>query len=520
MGDLALDDLPVGAVLIDPDTAVVVAANQVAAEVLGRPVNDLVEQHLSARIVPERVSDLDRLLDDTAHTERSSLVVQLDTTPPRWVELTATATDAGVLVMVRDATEQVRTFRVLRESVQVAVVADDTSHRLWGPVGRIHPEDRPAELAGSLADRLHPEDAAAALEMWMGVADTPGARSRLAVRARLPGTVDAWGKVVLEVYNLKHVPEIGGILVTLFDLQIEENVPSLARTSGSYLSVAEAAPVGIILTGHRGFAMYFNEASQRLVPGIGAEDAGLDRDWPGHVRAEDRDEFREWVEKTVAEQHESSRLACFNELDPTWLLVTIAPRVTDGDEVLGFVVTLQDVTAEVRVRHELEGARERLLHLATHDALTGLANRTLLAEVVDELHARRARLPAKATAVGCVVCDLDGFKDVNDRYGHSAGDEVLVAVSDRLRTVCRADDLVVRLGGDEFLVLVRDVAAEHLSELADRIAESVRAPIDLPEGTVTIGVSLGTAMLEGNESVDDLLHRADVAMYEHKRATG
>lgn len=520
MYEVPLEDLPVGAVVLDAD-ATVVAVNEAAAAALGRETGDLVGEPLAGCVAPGDRSAVAALVDEVRAGRRPELVAALDAVPPRWVELSGSTTAGGLLVTVRDATEQVRTFRVLRESVQVALIADDEAERVWGPVGRAHPEDRPGQATGSLAERIHPEDASAAAELWSSVRAEPGGHGRLMIRARMPGTDDEWGLVTFEVRNLTDVPAIGGLLVTLVDQQAQERVTSLGRTRGSFLSIAEAAPVGIILGGPRGLPIYFNEASQRLVPGIGmgGDDAG--RDWIGFVRADERDEVRAWVAALVDAAREDSRLVCFDGdharaegRGPTWSVVTVAPRITDEGSLVGFVITLQDVTSEIEVRHELEAAQERLVHLATHDTLTGLANRSRLADVLAGL---RAGHPAgAATSVGVLFADLDGFKAVNDMHGHHVGDEVLVAVADRLRRACEPEDLVARIGGDEFLVLVSGAEPDALEARGRRMAGAVAEPIEASEVEIRIGVSVGTAMLGPEESIDELLRRADAAMYARK----
>ena len=155
---------------------------------------------------------------------------------------------------------------------------------------------------------------------------------------------------------------------------------------------------------------------------------------------------------------------------------------------------------------------QRLRHLAGHDALTGVANRTQF----------RDRL-AEALAIGernlaVAFCDLDGFKAVNDTYGHPRGDTVLVEVAERLRTSLRVGDELARMGGDEFTVLVRDVmdpsGADHV---VDRLLGALREPF-LVDGTqVMLGISIGIALAGPGATADSLLARADEALYTVKR---
>ncbi len=173
--------------------------------------------------------------------------------------------------------------------------------------------------------------------------------------------------------------------------------------------------------------------------------------------------------------------------------------------------------AAVRIL-ELRQAAGALARQATHDPLTGLPNRTLLSESLTRALARRERA---ITEPGLLFIDLDGFKQVNDRFGHGVGDTVLREVADRLLGCVRATDLVARLGGDEFVVLV-EAATEGddlgLELLAQRVRDAVSSPLSLLDGTpVRLSASVGVAVAEhGSDTPALLLERADAAMYRQK----
>jgi diguanylate cyclase (GGDEF)-like protein len=162
-------------------------------------------------------------------------------------------------------------------------------------------------------------------------------------------------------------------------------------------------------------------------------------------------------------------------------------------------------------------ARERQLrHQAFHDPLTGLANRALFADRLGHalaLHARSGR------SIGLVFVDLDGFKEVNDTFGHAAGDDLLVRVAQRVAGVTRAGDTVARLGGDEFAVLLED--GDDPAHSAERILAALAAGFPLADRTCAVGASIGVTTLRADDvpaSADDLLARSDTAMYAAKRA--
>ncbi|MDI6102258.1 GGDEF domain-containing protein [Actinoplanes sp. NEAU-A12] len=161
-------------------------------------------------------------------------------------------------------------------------------------------------------------------------------------------------------------------------------------------------------------------------------------------------------------------------------------------------------------------AERTLVHQAHHDELTGLFNRRHIVTQIDE--AMLALDRGELTEVTLLLCDLDGFKPVNDRYGHQAGDLVLQTVAHRLTGAVRPQDAVGRLGGDEFVVLLRGEHTRDGQPVADRINELLRAPIEVAGDTVRIGASIGTATAWPGDGADreNLIARADAAMYAVK----
>jgi diguanylate cyclase (GGDEF)-like protein/PAS domain S-box-containing protein len=186
--------------------------------------------------------------------------------------------------------------------------------------------------------------------------------------------------------------------------------------------------------------------------------------------------------------------------------VSMSSTTIGGREMLTLIA--RDATLRKLYEDQLE-------HQATHDPLTGLANRTLF----DELLVRAAyQADRSGRPVAVLYLDLDGFKDVNDVFGHPSGDRVLSETSRRLEAVVRPGDMVARMGGDEFVVL-----CEHLSEpsdaekIATRIVQAVGKPIPLATGVATVTASVGIALGEPGETAASLIGRADEAMYRMKQ---
>ena len=162
-------------------------------------------------------------------------------------------------------------------------------------------------------------------------------------------------------------------------------------------------------------------------------------------------------------------------------------------------------------------AEETIRQLSLHDPLTGLANRRFLNEHEKHLIAGAKRSQAQ---MAVLAVDLDEFKAVNDRYGHAAGDQVLVTSAKRMLQLLRESDVIARFGGDEFVIVLGQVDnAEAAREVARRVVETLNQPIPLAGGgTAHIGASVGIAMCcAGSETLDALLKKADAALYAAKR---
>ncbi len=161
-------------------------------------------------------------------------------------------------------------------------------------------------------------------------------------------------------------------------------------------------------------------------------------------------------------------------------------------------------------------AEEELTHAASHDSLSGLANRNLLnRRLTAALRTRPGQ--RNQTGVGVLYIDLDKFKVINDTYGHSAGDEVLLTVARRLRDVVRPSDTVGRLGGDEFAVIAPRTDAAGLAALAGRIERTLAEPHRIHGHEISAHGSIGTHLANAGDRADDVIHTADQAMYSSKR---
>ncbi|CDT54375.1 diguanylate cyclase domain-containing protein [Vibrio crassostreae] len=191
-------------------------------------------------------------------------------------------------------------------------------------------------------------------------------------------------------------------------------------------------------------------------------------------------------------------------LVPMFVKVNRVASDNEKDE-FDMVLTLSDLSNVKEM--------ERLEHLAHHDALTGLANRAQLYKVMDDV-VTSSHYSNQHFAV--IYLDLDGFKEVNDNYGHDAGDEILKEVSNRLLSQVRAGDLVARLSGDEFVLIIKQTNKILLAKLAERLLELIGQ--EVKQRSLHVGASLGIHLVDGLErDIDVILKVADEAMYEAKR---
>ena len=168
----------------------------------------------------------------------------------------------------------------------------------------------------------------------------------------------------------------------------------------------------------------------------------------------------------------------------------------------------------VRVR-----LQRQLAYLALHDQLTGVANRELLQRSLDQAIGRATET---GEPLGVLFLDVDGFKEINDQFGHAVGDSVLVEIAARLRQGVRGGDVVGRIGGDEFVAICANADLAAASSIAERILSITRAPIVVGAGVISASVSVGVSLYqpssEAPPSAEGLLVRADGAMYDSKGA--
>jgi len=272
------------------------------------------------------------------------------------------------------------------------------------------------------------------------------------------------------------------------------------------LSAFTHAPIGMALCTPVGDVVEVNRALCELV-GLEAErlrgSTLFDVTYPDD-RAEAHAACDRLRQQRSAIRHETRLVRA----DGTVLPVLVSTAWVDTAGPAHLVMHVQDLT-------DVKAREHRLRHQATHDGLTGLVNRELFRSRLG----RRRR--ASDAAVMVLYVDLDGFKPVNDRWGHAAGDRLLTLLAERLLGLVRSGDTVARLGGDEFALLC-DVEAggEVAADLARRVVAAVHEPFSLDVGEVNVTASVGGAVAGAHTAPQDVLHAADLAMYQAKAAGG
>jgi diguanylate cyclase (GGDEF)-like protein/PAS domain S-box-containing protein len=390
-----------------------------------------------------------------------------------------------------------RTATILKNMFAVMTEIDDRTTRMLGWSSDDMVGIRSLEF-------IHPDDQERAVTNWM---DLLSSHESQRVRYRHRCADESWLWVEVEhVYG--EAEDLEDVVVAAHISDISDEMAaheSVHRSEQLLRRLAESLPAGVLQVDTDRHVVFANASLSRILGTAGA--TSLD-DHFATVVPSDRvaldDAFAAVLDDGVDHELEvQARLRDTLELRRCVITLT---ALTDQEGAPGAIVCVNDTTESARMREELRVQ-------ATFDALTGCYNRASIMTAIDRALGSSDRL---STAV--IFIDLDKFKPVNDTLGHSAGDELLVNVAERLKELLRADDIVGRIGGDEFLLVCPGLErTERAVTIAERIAHVLRGSIQLSSGVVQVQASIGVAFSGAESTSDSLVAQADTAMYESKR---
>ncbi len=363
-----------------------------------------------------------------------------------------------------------------------------------------------AELVGHRSlEFIHPDDQEQAIRDWMQMLDN---RDQLpAVRQRLRRAGGGWAWFEVTNHNLLADPAVRAVVAEMIDVTHEMAAEEALRARERLLRrLTETLPIGVLQATSDGRVVYSNQRLHRI---LGTPLEMNLADQLVTVAADDRPALDSAI-RAALESGIDTDLEVQVRPDPDARARRCMLRLRTLTDELGApngaILTLEDVTESARLRAELE-------QQATHDPLTGLMNR---ASVIGRLERALSGDGARGTAV--IFVDLDRFKGVNDRLGHAAGDEVLRLVADRLATAVRGEDTLGRIGGDEFLIVCTGIVSVDVARrVAGRVAKALHHPATIAGTSLTLQASIGVAFSRRECTADELVARADAAMYESKR---
>jgi diguanylate cyclase (GGDEF)-like protein/PAS domain S-box-containing protein len=387
--------------------------------------------------------------------------------------------------------------------------------------------ERDELIGNSVLEQIHPDDQGRAVEGWLAVLSTRRDQQTRLRRRRKDGT---WMWVDTTLRNLLHDPDRSCVLVEIIDVSAEMQAQEVLQEREELLRRLTAAmPVGLLHLDSDRKVLFNNARLLEILFGSDAPTLEIEAEIDEGASAGDRPNasatsaatllYTLTDESGAALEAALQDVLCDGvdrdvEVDITlpsgiWrrALMSLRALLRANGEVNGAIICVLDITDSARARQELE-------RRATFDPLTHCYNRASVLGMLE----RELEHPEQPIT-GVLYVDLDQFKPVNDRLGHAAGDELLVLVAERLELASRDSDVVGRLGGDEFLVVLREIPSPGMAmSAADRICEALCGTFELSCGTAQLGASVGVACSEGLPTAcEELIRRADAAMYQSKQ---
>jgi diguanylate cyclase (GGDEF)-like protein/PAS domain S-box-containing protein len=364
-------------------------------------------------------------------------------------------------------------------------------------------------IAAQTLDLIHPDDRDRAIDNWLETLAEPSRETRWRGRHLRSDGEYVW----LEFTNRNLIDDAAYLGVRSEMLDISDQMAmheELRKSEARFRTLTEALPLGLAQIDDNGRVLYANRPFTDIV---GVEDAATIGDAFAATVPDDRRCLQDAVDSVLTLGADSDLEVSLHSpgATPRVVQIVLRPLHQDSATAAHAIVVVADVTERTSMRHELECR-------ASFDAVTHSYNRSTILAFL-ESHLASERPPDTGTAV--IFVDLDRFKPINDTLGHAAGDEVLALVAQRMRSAVRDQDLVGRIGGDEFLIVCPNVAdRSYVTEIAERIATRLQDECLIHADRVSITASIGIAWADTSDTdADALVSRADAAMYEVKRQT-
>lgn len=427
----------------------------------------------------------------------------------------------SAIALYHDVTAQVDAERARAESEeQYRLLAENASDIVFrarpdGVIDWVSPSVvdllglRPEEIIGRLgAGLLHPDDRARSAAAVTAV--NSGERAAYEARFRRADGTYRWMQVTARPIRDERGAVIGRV-GSWRDVESQmEAVEALQLSERRFRLAMESAPTGMAIVDLDRRFIDVNPALCRMLD--------RDEDWLLAHRVVDiidpEDDLLDLQMRTRLVAGDTASLSSEKRLlradgATVWVDHALGLMRDEAGLPLYFVSQFANVT-------EARSAREALHFMATHDPLTQLVNRR---ELIDRMSRLLAHTPRTGTRLGILYLDLDGFKPVNDEFGHAIGDQLLVEVATRLAAQVRSEDYVGRMGGDEFVVVLRAIqTADDARGIARKLIDAVEVPFAIEGRSLRVSASVGIAVAEPGEDPDLVLRRADEALYAAKRS--
>lgn len=496
-------------------------------DVLGYEPDDMIGALLPAYLAPEswqRVEAAYLAWDRSEHLREVLEIVRADGST-LWMEAVARSitppgsdTDMSV-VSLRDvdarvtaqqqAEESHRLYRLLAENASdVVYMADTTGTIRWASptfatVLGIDPE---AAVGMRTEQLIHPDDVEFVNRRRPEVyAGHDADDTIIRYRSADGGYLEMSGRVHLLT---DETGTVTGAVLGLRDVTAEQHaLRRLARSEERFRLAMTAAPVGMAISDPRGRFVQVNEALCRL---LDLDESQLLGSTVASFLAADQIGLVDEVMAALADPGQTTFRHEHALVSPTrtlWVEHSASVLRDETGAPVFYVHQFADHTEANELRQDLE-------YRASHDPLTGVVNR---GELMTQLRHGLRRVHGGASWLGVLFCDIDNLKPLNDEYGHHTGDVAIQTVAQRLRGAVRSQDLVARIGGDEFVVLLEGLhSREQLGAIAEKCRASVEGPVAVDGHSIEVSVSVGAVLAGQDETPDEVLARADHALHRAK----